>query len=208
MGTVRPARLEANDTSDATTSSPPASRRLLDPFRFSIPNTNWDTFLEDKDDELLPAPTHQPNAPAVPARTPVYPAPAPPSPSFHTPETLPTGAREEPTRPLSPAASSPDIYTDVPTAPANLPHASSTSRLTCTTAKPDDVLEYVYDQLPLEHRLAKLFKKKQQTPKKWRICTLNFYFYFLLLYCSGGSKSVFPIVLSLSSPCLKFTLTH
>ena len=43
---------------------------------------------------------------------------------------------------------------------------SSTSRLTRSTAQPDDVLEYVYDQLPLERRLAKLFKKKQQPPKK------------------------------------------
>ena len=166
LGTVRPARLEANDTSSAATSSPSATRRILDPFRFSIPSNGFDAFLEDEDDELMPAPPNQPIVPAVPARTPVRPAPAPPSPSFHTPETSPTGAREEPTRPLSPAASSPDIYTNVPTTPADLPSASSTSWLTHATAKPDAVLEYVYDQLPLERRLAKLFKKKQQPPKK------------------------------------------
>ena len=166
MGTVCPARLEANNTSRATTTSPSVTRRILDPFRFSIPSNGLDTFLEDKDDELLPAPPDQPIAPAVPASTPVRPAPAPPSPSFHTPETSLTGAREEPTRPHSPAASSPDIYADVPTTPVNLPRASSTSWLTRATAKPDDVLEYVYDQLPLERRLAKLFKKKQQPPKK------------------------------------------
>ena len=104
MGTVRPARLEANDTSMATPSWPSTTRRILDPFRFSIPNSNYDSLLEDEDDELLPAPPEQPTAPAAPARTPVRPAPAPPSPSFHTPETSPTGARAEPTRPLSPAA--------------------------------------------------------------------------------------------------------
>ena len=163
FGVVRPARMEAHDTLNSTPSAPSRTQHTLDPFRFSIPNNNLETFLEDEDDELLPAQPDKPNAPAapVPAITPVRPAPAPPSPSFHTPETSPTRAREEPARPLSPTARSPNIYTDVPTNPANLPRASSTSRLTRATAKPDDVLEYVYDQLPLERRLAKLFKKKQ-----------------------------------------------
>ena len=165
LGTVRPTRLEANDTSITTASSPPPARQLLDRFRFSIPQSNQDSLLEDEDDDLLPAPPLQPSAPAAPARTPVRPAPAPPSPGFHTPESSPTGARAEPTRPLSPAVSSPDIHTDVPPTPSNLPRASSTSRLTRATANPDDVLEYVYDQLPLERRLAKLFKKKQRPLK-------------------------------------------
>ena len=174
LGVVRPARLEAHDTS-ITTPTPSASpQHMLDPFRFSLPNDSLEAFLEDEDDDLLPAPTApiappaQPNVPPArtPVRTPVRPAPAPPSPSFHTPETSPTGARKEPTRPLSPAASSPNIASVVPTNPANLPRAASTSCLTRATANPDNVLEYVYDQLPLERRLAKLFKKKQQPPKK------------------------------------------
>ena len=103
-GLVRPVRLEVNDT---TRHASPPPTRDLDPFRFSIPANLPQQFLEDEDNDLLPAPPLaeiQPDPPA-PLRTPVRPA-------------------------------------------------------------PDDVLEYVYDQLPLERILAKMFKEKQQPPKK------------------------------------------
>ena len=171
LGHLRPAHLEANDTSlvppTASTSPRP------DPFRFSLPLANHTTFFEDEDEDLLPTtppdqddPAEQPAEANAPVRTPVCPAPAPPAPAFHTPHSEPTGARDELTRPLSPAASSPDVHTATSPGSSALPRASSTSRLTRSTANLDDVLEYVYDQLPLERRLAKLFKKKQQPPKK------------------------------------------
>ena len=172
LGTLRPARLEVNDTSAVPRTA--AASPLPDPFRFSLPLEHQTTYLEDEDDELLPAPPPEPPAnaaaqpagAAAPVRTPVRPAPAPPSPAFHTPDSSPTGARAELTRPLSPAASLPDIHTATSPGSSNLPRASSTSRITRATANPDDVLKYVYDELPLERRLAKLFKKKQQPPKK------------------------------------------
>ena len=163
MGLTRPFRLE-------TSSSQPASltpAKLPDPFHYSAEAANLPLFLEDKEDDLLPAHPDPPPVPPeqpTPMRTPVQPAPAPPLPAaFHTPQTSPqTEDRDEPTRPLSPAQSLPNLPTAIHGA---LPRASSTSRLTRATAKPDDVLEYVYDKLPLERRLAKMFKKKKSQKK-------------------------------------------
>ena len=138
-----------------------------DPFRFSSQANQLPTLLEDEEDDLLPAPPAPHNDPPAQLRTPSQPAPAPLSPAaFHTPDSSPqTKDRADPKRPLSPSQSSPNLPpSDEPG--QSLPRAASTSRLTRATAHPDDVLDYVYDQLPLKRRLAKLFKKKQQPPQK------------------------------------------
>ena len=98
FGVVRPARLEAHDTSNATPSPPSSTHHMLDPFRFSIPNSTLETFLEDEDDVLRPAQPDQPKAPAS-----VRPAPAPPSPHAPSPPlpVLPTYTRMSlPTQPI------------------------------------------------------------------------------------------------------------
>lgn len=160
--------LEANDTAAPLSPQEPT----LDPFLLSQQVEPNSAYLEDEDDTSCSQPKQT-------------------RPAGCATHTNPVGACSSLTY-LSYTSSFPDRRWSW----SNLPRVASTSSLTLATAKSEDVLEYVYDQLPLEWRLAKMFKKKQPPSKKWK----NIHTFFL--------GTIFPFIFNASGSLFSSSLLN